>query len=330
MKALVLKAIEELEVSDDLPKPTPSKKEVLIKIKYCGICGSDLEAYKYGKVLTPLILGHEFSGEIVEVGSKVEGWKIGDRVTSYPADFCGTCHYCSKGQENRCRKMVEGLGISVNGAIAEYVKISSNSLCKLPDSVKYEDAALVEPLSVGYHGVKNSGIKPDDNAIVIGAGTIGLSTIQSLKLFNIDNIFIIEPSEFNENLAIQMGAKKALRPAKMNKIGPEFVFDCAGFPETYQNAIQIVQYGGTIILLGVHFKSVPISFLQVIAKEVTLRGSFGYSFEEFQEVIKFLDQRKIQTDLIVSKKVKLENVIKDGFQELLRPDRKSAKILVEI
>ncbi len=330
MKALVLKTIKDLELSKDFPRPTISKKEVLIRVKYCGICGSDLEAYNYGKVLTPLILGHEFSGEIEEIGSKVTDWNIGDRVTAYPGEFCGKCYFCKKGEENRCISTMVGLGISVNGALAEYVKISSKSLCKLPDSVSYEDGALVEPLSVGYHGVKNSGIQSNDTAVVIGAGTIGLSTIQALKLSNIENIYIIEPSEFNRNLALQMGVQKAVRPSKINKIGPKFIFDCAGFPKTYKDAIHIVQRGGHVVLLGVHFENVPISFLEVIAKEVNLKGSFGYSFEEFKEVIALLSQKKFQTNLIVSKKVRFENAINEGFHELLKPNRKAAKILVEI
>ncbi|MFX0134800.1 MAG: zinc-binding dehydrogenase [Candidatus Hodarchaeota archaeon] len=330
MKALILKAIEELELKKDVPKPTPSKNEVLIRVRYCGICGSDLEAYNYGKVLTPIILGHEFSGEIEEIGSKVVGWKIGDRVTAYPGEFCRECYFCKKGEENRCIRTMIGLGITVNGALAEYVKISSKSLCKLPDSVSYENGALVEPLAVGYHGVKISGIHSTDIAVVIGAGTIGLSTIQALKLSNIENIYVIEPSEYNLNLALQMGVQKAARPSKINKIGPKFVFDCAGFPKTYKDAIRIVQRGGTVVLLGVHFENVPISFLELIVKEVNLKGSFGYSFEEFKEIIALLSQKKIQTNLILSKKVKLENVIDEGFHELLRPDRKAAKILVEI
>ena len=330
MKALVLKEIDKLELKEDFPRPVPSKNEVLIRVKYCGICGSDLEAYKYGKVLTPLILGHEFSGDIEEIGSNVEGWNIGDRVTAYPGEFCGKCFYCERGDVNLCNRMLTGLGLSVNGAFAEFVKISADFLSKLPDSVSYEAGALVEPLSVGYHGVKKSGIRKNDTAVVIGAGTIGLSTIQSLKLNDIRNIHVIEPSEFNLNLAIQMGAQKAIRPSRLNKVGPDFVFDCAGFPKTYKDAISIIQKGGTIVLLGVHFKSVPISFLQLITKEVNMIGSFGYSHEEFKEIITLLSQDKIQTNLIISKKVKLDDAIEQGFHELLRPDKKAAKILIEI
>ena len=330
MRGLVLNWIENLELKDDLPKPIPSKKDVLIKVKHCGICGSDLEAYHYGMVLSPVILGHEFSGVIEEVGPKVVGWKAGDRVSAYPGEFCGKCYFCSKGQENRCKKMVEGLGISVNGALAEYVKISSNSLLKLPESLSFEDAALIEPLAVGYHGVKHSGVKPTDNVVVIGAGTIGLSVIQALKIQGIENIYVVEPSEFNRELALKMGATIERRLHKLNKIGPEYVFDCAGFPETYKESLKIVQNGGTIVLLGVHFKKVPISFLQLIAREITMQGSFGYSFEELKEVVKLLSQNKFETNLIISKKIKLEDVISEGFQELLSPNKKSAKIIVEI
>ncbi|HUY01254.1 MAG TPA: alcohol dehydrogenase catalytic domain-containing protein [Candidatus Deferrimicrobium sp.] len=330
MKALVLKGINQLEFCDDFPKPIPAKNEVLIKVRYCGICGSDLEAYQYGKVLMPLILGHEFSGDVIEKGEAVEGWEIGDRVTAYPGNFCGKCFFCEQGQENRCAKMLMGLGITVNGALAEYVKIPAKSLCKLPDSVSYEEGAIVEPLSVGYHGVRGSGIRSNDTALVIGAGTVGLSTIQSLNLLHVEQIYIIEPSIFNRNLALQMGAQEVNRPARINKVGPDFVFDCAGFPDTYKNDIQIVRYGGTVILLGVHFELVPVSFLQLIAKEAILKGSFGYSFQEFKEVLSRLTQKKYRPELIISKKVKLEKAIEEGFQELLSPTKQAVKILVEI
>ncbi len=330
MKGLVLKAVNELEVQDDIPLPKLAKKDVLIKVKYCGICGSDLEAYQYGKILMPLILGHEFSGEIVGLGEKVEDWKKGDRVTAYPGEFCGKCFYCQRGEENLCKNILLGLGITVNGAIAEYVKIPAKLLCKLPDSVGYAAGALAEPLSVGYHGVEISGIEPSDTALVIGAGAIGLATIQALKLKNIDNVYVSDPSQFNLNLAIKMGVNKAIKSGKINKLGPDFVFDCAGFPETYKKDISLVRKGGTVMLLGVHFEPVPISFLLLIAKEVKLVGSFGYSFQQFQEVLNLLDQGKFQTDLIVSKKVKLDNAIEEGFHELSQPDKQAAKILVEI
>ena len=333
MKALVLKEINELEIQENFPRPSPSKNEVVIKVKYCGICGSDLEAYQYGEVLKgfmPLILGHKFSGEIAEIGAKVEGWNLGDRVTAYPGKFCGKCYYCQRGQENLCKRILFGLGITVNGAIAEYVKVPAKLLCKLPDSLSYEEGAVVEPLAVGYHGVKLAGIQPGDAALVIGAGTIGLATIQALKLFKINEIYISEPSEFNRNLALQMGVSKAVRPARINKVGPDFVFDCAGFPDTYKNDIEMIRNGGTIVLLGVHFEPVAISFLQLIMKEVNVKGSFGYSYDEFKEILSLLGQGKFQTDLIISKKVKLENAIEKGFKELLSPEKQVAKILIEI
>ena len=330
MRALVLKAIHELEFIPDFPNPTPAKDEVLINVKYCGICGSDLEAFQYGKVLMPLIPGHEFSGEVAEVGANVTEWQEGDRVTVYPGAFCGKCHFCQRGEENLCKKILLGLGLSINGAMAEYVKFPAKFLCKLPDSVSFEEGAIVEPLAVGYHGVKLSNIQPGDSAVVIGAGTIGVSTIQALKLLNIENIYVIEPVEFNRNIALQLGAEETKSPMHLNKIGPDFVFVCAGFPETYNNAIKIVRNGGSIILLGVHFDPVAISFLQVISKEAQLRGSFGYSFTEFKEVLSLLEQGKFQPDLLISKTVQLENAIQGGFLELLSKEKEAVKILVEL
>lgn len=330
MRALVLKAIHQLEYVADFPKPTLAKDEVLIKVDYCGICGSDLEAFQYGMILMPIIPGHEFSGEIAELGANVTNWRIGDRITCYPGSFCGKCYYCTQGEENLCKKMVLGLGLSINGAMAEYVKFPAKYLFKLPDTVSYEEGAIVEPLSVGYHGVKLSKIQPSDTAVVIGAGTIGIATIQALKLLNIKDIYVIDPNEFNRNIALQLGAKETKAPMLINKIGPDFVFVCAGFPDTYQNAIKIVRGGGSIILLGVHFDPVKTNYLQIIAKEATLKGSFGYSNAEFQEVLALLAKKQFQPNLLISKKVKLENAVQDGFLELLSKEKKAVKILLEI
>ena len=331
MKALVLKAKEHLTYKIDYPEPTSLKdREVLIKVKYCGICGSDLEAYQHGKVLMPIILGHEFAGDIVKLGPGVEGWAIGDRVTAYPSQFCGKCFYCQQGQENLCKNIINGLGITINGALAEYVKIPANYICKLPKELSYQEGAVVEPLSVGYHGVNLSGIQPADTAVVLGAGTIGLSTIQALKLRGIKEIYVIEPNAFNRNIALQLGAKEIIRPNRLNKIGPDFVFDCAGFPVTYKKDINIVRNGGTVVLLGIHFELTPISFLQLITKEVNLKGSFGYTFQEFKTIIKLLLQGKIHPESMITKIVPLSNIIKEGFQALLHPDRQAVKILAKI
>jgi (R,R)-butanediol dehydrogenase/meso-butanediol dehydrogenase/diacetyl reductase len=330
MKGLVLQGIKQLEYRTDLKKPQPKKDEVLIAVKYCGICGSDLEAYQHGMVVMPLILGHEFSGEIVELGSDVVDFKLGDRVTGYPGNFCGKCFFCKSGQVNLCSKTLEGMGLTVDGALAEYIKMPAKCLCKLPTTVSFEEAALTEPLSVGYHGVRMSGIQPDDSVVVIGAGSIGLSTIQALRLRGIREYYIVEPSEFNKSLALQMGAKEIRNPSRINGVGPDFVFDCAGFPKTYKKNLSIVRKGGTVILLGVYFNPAPIPFLQFIMKEINMRGSFGYSFEEFQEVLSLIAEGKYLPDLMISKKVELASAIQEGFLELLRPNKEVAKILVEI
>jgi len=331
LRALILRKVKELEFIPDYPEPATLKKvEVLVRVRFCGICGSDLEAYQYGKVLMPIILGHEFSGEIVEIGTEVTNLKVGDHVTAYPGNFCGKCDYCIRGQENLCRRSLDGLGITINGAFAEYVKVPAKVVCKLPDKVSFQKGTLTEPLSVGYHGVKLSGIQPDNSAAVIGAGSIGLSTIQALRLRGVKNFYIIEPSEFNRKLAVQMGAKESSRLAKIGRAGPDFVFDCAGFPETYKKNLSIVKQGGTVVLLGIHFEPSPISFLQFITKEIRMIGSFGYSFKEFQTVLALLGEGKFLPDLMISKIVKLKSAIEDGFHQLLHPTRQSAKILVEI
>ncbi|MHA1229672.1 MAG: zinc-dependent alcohol dehydrogenase [Candidatus Helarchaeota archaeon] len=337
MKGIYFKAPREVEYRTDLKKPEIKPDEVLVKVKYCGICGSDIESYETGALmLTGIILGHEFSGEVVEVGNKVKKVKIGDRVTANPNLPCGRCYWCEHNLENMCKDSY-GLGLTHNGALAEYIAVKSERIHILPDSISFEEGALIEPLSVAVYAVQESGIKLGENAVVLGAGTIGLLTTHVLNAIGASKIIVIEPMESKQKKAMEMGADIILDPKKWtkisrytNKVGADHVFDCVAIPETINNTLKIVKKGGKITFIGIHVEPFQIEgFLQLILKNISIRGVFAYNQDTFKTAINLLEKNKLNIKPIITKIAKLEDV-PELFEILSKPIHDEIKVLIEI
>ncbi|MHA1271223.1 MAG: zinc-dependent alcohol dehydrogenase [Candidatus Helarchaeota archaeon] len=337
MRGIYFKEPHMVEFKEDLSKPKIKPDEVLVKVKYCGICGSDIESYETGALmLTSIILGHEFSGEIVEIGSNVRKLKIGTRVTANPNLPCGKCYWCQHNQENMCKDSY-GLGLTHNGAFAEYISVKAERLHILPDSISYEEGALIEPLAVAIYGVQESGIKVGDNAVVLGAGTIGLLTIEVLNAIGAGQIIVIEPVESKKKKALELGADIVLNPrdwTKINKytkkVGADHVFDCVAIPETINNSLKIVRKGGHITFIGIHVDPFQIKgFLQLLLKNISIRGVFAYNQDTFRTAIKLLEKKKINVMPIITKKISLEEV-PSAFQMLSELEHEEIKVIVEI
>ena len=218
MKAVLLKGPKQVEIVD-IPVPEIDDDEVLVEVKYCGICGTDPHAYQDCRIYQPLTyMGHEFSGVLAKVGSNVKGWKPGDRVAVYPLYICGECSSCKHGRWSTCEHAVEyGIGVSPGlenaGAFARYVKVSipERRLYRLPDGVSFKAGALIEPLAVSLHSVRMSGIRCGENAAVLGAGVIGLGVISWLKNLGAGEIIVIEINKKRHVLK---------RPSCIDKIFP--------------------------------------------------------------------------------------------------------------
>ncbi len=337
LKGAVFQKKGEIIIKDDIKKPKIKKDEVLIKVKNCGICGSDVESYHTGILIpTGLILGHEFSGEIIELGEDVKKWKIGDRVTANPNLPCFKCFWCMRNQENLCKKG-DGIGMTSSGAMAEFIKVKAERLHLLPPNVSYEEGALVEPLAIGVYAVQESGIKVGENAVVFGAGTIGLVTIQVLNAIGASDVFVIEPLEFNQKKALEVGASEVFIPKDWtkisgltNKIGPDHIFDCAGVPKTYIDSLKLIRKGGFITVIGIHAEPFEmVGFTQFLLKNITMRGIFAYNQETFRTCINLLEKKKINIKPLITKRIKLDEVPK-AFKTLSDPTNNEVKILVEM
>ncbi|MFX0020611.1 MAG: zinc-binding dehydrogenase [Promethearchaeota archaeon] len=336
MKGIYFTRINKVEVRDDLPKPQIQANEALIKVKNCGICGSDIGSFLTGALESQkIILGHEFSGEIVEIGKHIKDLKVGDRVTANPNVPCLECRYCREGQEVLC--IHNTIGVTHNGALAEFVKIRADRVHKLPDSISFEEGAMVEPLANAIQAVKVSDFKIGNNAAVFGMGTIGLLTIQALKIAGASNIYAIEPVESKHKLALELGADKAFTPNKWSritklteKIGPDFIFDCVALPETIITSLQLIKRGGSIIVIGIHSEPFEMKgILQLMSKNITIKGMFLVDQDSFKTALNLLEQKRVNVKSIITKKVKLDQV-PETFNKLSSGLHDDIKIQVEI
>lgn len=335
MRGAVYVGPQKVEIRDDLPKPEIKPNEVMVKPKYIGICGSGVESFKTGGVYLPeIILGHEFSGDIVEVGDKVKKLKIGDRVTINPTDPCHDCYWCNRNQENMCSW--EGYGSTKNGGMADFINIKADRIHILPDSMSYQEGATVEPLANCVYAVQESGFKMGENATVFGAGTIGLMTIQALKVAGASDIYAIEPVEFKQKKALELGATLALSPKASNKIkrhtnkiGPDHIFDCVGIPETVMTSFRLIRRGGHITVIGIHVDPFEMrGWMQVPLNNASIRGTYSFTTESFKTSLKLIAEKQVNGEAIITKIIKLDEVPK-MFEILANPPHEEIKVLVE-
>jgi len=343
MKAVLFKELQKLELQEK-PKPIPGAGEVLVKVEYCGICGSDVHGFLSGVMVPPgTVMGHECSGVVDQIGDGVAGFAVGDRVAVKPIPQCGECYWCRKGQYSLCSSAFArafGITPAYDGAFAEYllVKYPSTTMFKLPDNVSFEQGALIEPLATSLHGVRMSSVKPGDTTVVIGAGMIGLGTIQFLRLAGAGKIIVLEIAPKKARLAEQMGADIVLDPLVEGEglrekvfgmtggVGADVIYECSGVPFGFQNAMFLTKSGGQVMVVGICDKEVAINPFMLVLWEVEMKGVLGY-YEEFTYVIEFLRQGRLITEPFISAIVPLEDIAEKGFGRLLA-SKDNVKILV--
>jgi len=297
MKAAVLHGAREIR-TETVPDPVLEPHGVIIKVKACGVCGSDLHVYKRdGHEGT--IFGHEFSGEIAEVGSGVTGITTGMRVTAVGFKPCGKCFWCAQGKGHRCSDMAL-LGYQFPGAMAEYVHVPfaalGRSVFPLPDELTYEDAASVEPLSISYFSVNRAQPKETESVAVIGLGVIGLYAVQVLKAMGVSKIVASgrRPSRLDAaricgaHIVIDAATQDAVKAAMEATVGMgvNTVVECAGMQATFDQSVAMARGGGKIMLVGIYEEPLAWDPLPVIAKNLSLIGCLGGNFPASIELLK--------------------------------------------
>ena len=289
MKALLLTAPSKLELVD-FPDPKPADDEVLIHIRACGICGSDIHGWdgSTGRRNPPLIMGHEAAGEVLRGGPRVTSWRAGDRVTFDSTIYCGECRFCRSGQVNLCEnRRVVGVSpaeYKQHGAFAEQVVVPERILYRLPDTLPFEQAAMVEPVSIAVHAVQRVKITPGSTAVVIGSGMIGLLVIQALKWAGATRIVAVDLADNRLALAAQLGATHTINSSKLDaaaeinrltdNLGADVAFEVVGFTPTLNLALATLKRGGSCVLVGnLSPKTQDFPLQAVVTKEITVTGS---------------------------------------------------------
>lgn len=314
MKALVLKEYNKL-VYEDISDPQIGPEDVLIRVKACAICGSDVHGMdgSTGRRIPPVVMGHEASGVIEKLGKNVERFKVGGRVTFDSTVYCGKCYFCRQGQVNLCdNRRVLGVSCSeyrINGAFAEYVSIPQHILYLLPDTVSFEQAAMVEPLSIAFHAVKQSRISLNCSAVVVGSGMIGLLVIQLLKAAGCGRVIAVDLVQEKLDMAGKFGADIVLKADNQDIVaniyeltgnrGADIAFEVVGITSTLQTAIAALKKGGSLTMVGNLKPAVDFPLQSVVTRQISLYGSCASS-GEYPDCLDMIAGGKVDVNSFIS------------------------------
>ena len=319
MKALLLSSYKNLELAD-LPAPSPAPDEVLIRVAACGICGSDVHGYdgSSGRRIPPIVMGHEAAGVIAAVGAAVKTFAPGDRVTFDSTVYCGECPNCRRGNVNLCdRRQV--LGVSCGdyrraGAFAEFVAVPARILYRLPDNFPFAEAAMLEAVAVAIHGVNLAQLAPNSTALVVGAGTIGILTLQALRAAGCSKVFVTDVDTQRLALAKKLGATETLLSddsllarilERTSNEGVDVALECVGRNETVAASIDATRKGGTVVLVGNIAPTVNLPLQKVVTRQIRLQGSCA-SAGEYPQAIEWMASGKIQVKPLITAIAPLE------------------------
>lgn len=362
----------DIHFTKELPEPViKADDELIIDVAYCGVCGTDLHEYTDGPIFMPKdgevnslsneslpqAMGHEMSGYVVKVGLKVTKFKVGDRVVVEASAACvdlhrwpnsklanaPQCDACKNGCENCCEYAgFTGLGVS-GGGFAERMKAIEHHVVKLPDFLPMDVGALIEPLSVAWHGAKVAKFKEGNTALVLGSGPIGLAMILVLKAQGAKKIVVSEPASIRRELAEKLNvqtfdpskhgesAVEKLRSIPEGGNGFDFAFDCSGVAPTFNTGIAAVHYRGTYCNVAIWGKGLDFNPMDITLQEKNLTGSIGYTVEDFKQVVHAFETKKIDPEeckLLITGKQKIEEGWEKGFLELMNHKDIHIKILL--
>lgn len=324
MKALRLAGREQL-ILEDIPKPEINDDEVLLRIKAASICGTDIRMWKNGAANAtkenPLTLGHEFAGDIVEVGKNVAGYKVGEKVSVAPNIGCGTCDMCVSGNTHLCADM-KAFGVTMDGGFAEYVKIPQNAIRQgnislLGPKISYQEAALVEPLSCVYNGQILMGIRPGDDVLVVGLGPIGVMHIMAAKMLGAGKILVNDLSKdrvsqaasmFSDVIPVFGDIREELKRCGLT--GVDVCIIAAPAPGAQAASLEYMNMNGRILFFGGlpdTKKIVPINTNLIHYKQLRIQGCTKQSVSEYRKCAKFVDDGRIPLGLIASDSYKIDD-----------------------
>lgn len=336
---------------EEIAEPKIVKGSVKIKVEWCGICGSDLHEYLGGPIFipvgqphplsgntAPVVLGHEFSGEIVEIGEGVTKFNVGDRVAVEPIVACGKCAACREGKYNLCSSLgFHGLCGS-GGGFAEYTVFPEEFVHKIPDNMSYEQAALIEPMAVALHSIRMANFKTGDTAIVLGSGPIGLATIECLKAAGAKLVVVLQRKSIRQEYAKKAGADVVLDPNEVNIIeevkkltngvGVDAAFETTGAKIGFNTGLECLKFEGTMVITSIWEGETSFNPNVLVFTEKKIVGTIAYR-HEFPATIAQMSDGRIKAEGYITKRISLDDIVEEGFGALTGPEKKShVKILV--
>jgi len=315
--------------------------DVLIRVRASAICGSDLHIYEgtHPHAPIPIAIGHELAGEVVKVGNDVEKVKVGDRVCVEPLVVCGKCYYCQRGVYNHC------LSISVNyrrpmlqSGFAEYFKFGERWIHPIPDSLSFEEAALIEPLSVAVHNVTRAGLKAGDKAAILGAGPIGLLVLQVARALGASTLFVTDAVDYRLDLANKVGADYTVNVLKEDPVqkirnltdglGVDICFEAVGLEKTFDQALKVLKKGGMARIIGTYGKpNITFDVMQLIGGELRVSGTFGYCWD-YPIAVDLAGRGRVNLKALISHVMPLDK-IEEAFELVSKKEANAIKVVIK-
>lgn len=338
MKAAVYHGKQNLRV-EEVPERNMQDNEVMIKVKYCGVCGTDIHIYNGDggsyEVNPPLIPGHEFSGVVAKVGSSVTKFKLGDRVSGDPNDMCGECYFCRNAKQHFCTNNI-GIGTTVDGGFAEYVVLREKQIYKFSENLSFMEAAMAEPISCCLHGIDLCEIKNGDTVLVMGGGPIGMIMLQLAKYAGASKLIMSEPVEEKRKQALKLGATKVVDPIKEDVEAlladycenVDVVIECVGNIKTQEDAIRFAGKAAAIMYFGLASpnESLPLKPDDVFKKELKITSSFINPYT-FERAIQVLESGTLELEELITNVVPLDDIA----EVFMKPEyRRTGKVMIKI
>ncbi|SBS77736.1 putative zinc-containing alcohol dehydrogenase [uncultured Mycobacterium sp.] len=339
MDAIVLKGTNDVGLTS-VPDPAPQPGEVIIEVAATGLCGTDLHEYVAGPTFSqpPVVLGHEVSGRIVEVGAGIDRCRIGEGAAVIPMDFCGSCHYCHRSLYHLCQRP-GWIGLTRNGGLASHVAVPSRLAVRVPDAVDLQEAALTEPTAVAFHAVRRAELLLGETVLVLGAGALGLTVIQCARAAGAARIYVTEPSRVRGNLARDLGATLVLDPhepgttarilEETRGVGVDVVFHVAGSVEAFTQGLDCLRKQGRFMEMSSWAGPASLDVNRHLLKETQLRMVFGYDmFDDFPAVLALMADGKIALTPQITTRIPLDSAVEEGLNGLLEAREGLIKVLV--
>jgi (R,R)-butanediol dehydrogenase / meso-butanediol dehydrogenase / diacetyl reductase len=329
--------------AEEVPSPPPpGPGEVQLRVRWCGICGTDLEEWLSGPLFipaaaphpvtgarAPLVLGHEFAGVVTMAGDGVTEPSPGQRVAVDTIVYCGTCHWCRRGEVIRC-PLLGALGLHGDGGLAELCNAPARMCLPVPDSVADDEAALAEPLAVAVRALRRGGFQPGERVAVVGLGAVGLMAVQAAAAFGAESVAVVEPLPGRRALAMRLGADRHVPPVDAALLQADIAIECAGSPAAVETAVRALRAGGRAVVLGIGTRPAKLAPMDLVIGEKSVIGSLSHVWDEdFRIALGLLGRGSVRAAPLITDRIPLSAAVSGGLALLRDEPGKHVKILVQ-